>query len=144
MKYLKCIFALFLVSFLAAHATPTGWKDNSFNVGSINLVFQKNVAISADDQLVDPIDNAVVLITSDSTVAADRSFVVGEGIAMGAKLVVMCFVTGSNKAEILDDASIPSFGNMKLQGDWACTQKWDNLEIQWTGNHWVERGRVDQ
>jgi len=141
---MKYLFPLLVVSLLAIGAEEVGWKGNALNVGSLNLKVQKNVSITADDQLVDPIDNAALLITSDSTVAADRSFVVGAGNEVGALLLVMCFVTGSDKAEILDGAPIPSLGNMKLEGDWACTEKWDNLEIQWTGSHWVERGRVDQ
>lgn len=136
-------FILLFLSTLAFGESEVGWQGNSLSVGAINLKIQKATTITSDNTTVDAADNAIVTINSNHTNQANRTFVLAPGMVTGQKVVLVCFVAGTDKAELLDDSVVPGAGNHKLQGDWACIQKWDNIELQWSGNHWIERSRSD-
>ena len=120
-----------------------GFKGNTLETGAISRKLQKSVTITADNQEVNVQRKSVVKINSDSAVLADRTFVLRKGKDKAQVVQLRCDVNGGNQAELVDDSNVAGAGKIKLSGNWVCSDKWDNLELQWSGNHWYETGRND-
>lgn len=140
---MRKILVLLFFSFNVFAAEEIGYRGDSIRVGSVSKSVQKSVTITSDDQEVNAQRKAVVKIDSDSTIASLRSFVLRKGKEKSQVVQLRCNVSSSNKAELKDDASVPGAGQIKLSSDWICDEKWDNITLQWSGNHWYQIGRND-
>ena len=134
MRYLVLILLIASTSFAALE--EVSWQDNKR---------RKLVTVTADDQVVSFKKQGELRIDSDDGTAANRSFVLDVGKRRGQEVLVLCF-DNTNQSEIVDDASIPAGGLMKLTATWTCTEKFDSIRFRFSGSpgdHWYEVSRSD-
>jgi hypothetical protein len=96
----------------------------------------KQVTLTADDTVIDVMSTpiAMLLIGSDNTTAANRTFTITSSTILGHQLDII-FISGASTAAQLVDT-----GNVQLNGNWEPTQ-YQSISLQWNGDYWVEIGR---
>lgn len=95
-------------------------------------------SLTADDQVVTVGDNSYIRLSSDSAVAANRTFLLTVGLQSGHKLLIEW--VGTNAAQFNDDSAVTGGGNVRLASIWLPTQ-YDTLSLFWNGTDWLETGR---
>lgn len=94
----------------------------------------KSVYLTADDTIVDVEGVSVLLLSSDDTTAANRTFTVPITSMVGRELLIV-FTSGSSTTCQLADSGV-----MRLVGNWEPTQ-YDVLKIVSDGTNWLEQYR---
>lgn len=95
--------------------------------------------ITADDTTITVGDRSYIKISSDSSTATDRTFILTQSTRSG-QIVILEFVgTGTNTAELADDAAMAA-GNIRLSATWNPTQ-YDTITLISNGTDWVELSR---
>lgn len=112
-----------------------GYLDRFTDFGSISSTTQ----LLADDQsIVQEQGQGVLLLTSDDTTAANRTFTIANGNVTGQRLTIV--LTSATAAA----CQLANSGNVKLSAAWAPATQYSNITLMWlTGaGVWVEVSRV--
>ena len=108
----------------------SGYLPQGYPLGML----PKSVTLTADNTAI-AVDNvALLLLNSDDTTAANRTFTLGVSALVGHQLT-MIFIGGSSNTCQLADTGI-----QKLQGNWEPLQ-WESLVVVSDGVNWIESGR---
>jgi hypothetical protein len=91
----------------------------------------KSALLSADNQVLNPNDASLVLLSSDNTTATNRTFTILDGAFVGQDLYLN-FISGSSNT-----CDLQSGGNVQLVEAWQPLQ-YEILHLQWDGTQWCE------
>ena len=110
-----------------------GYLDTQSDFGKISSTTQ----LLADNQsiVLDP-GQGVLFITSNSTTAANRTFTISNGSAVGQTLRIILISATANAAQLANS------GNVKLSAAWEPATIYSNLSLIFDGTNWVEIARV--
>lgn len=124
-------------------ATDEQWEmDYAVNTTGVVLA-GGSATLTADDQTVDPSTlggRGRIQLDSDSTTAADRTFLIGPGAEAGQLLIIVFVGTSSSTCELRDDQAITG-GNIRLTADWTPSAD-GTLTLLYDGADWIEIGRT--
>lgn len=95
--------------------------------------------LTSDNQTVTVGDRSYIHLSSNDTVAANRTFILSAGITVGHVVVIEYTGTGTSTGELVDDSAGVS-GSHRLSATWNPTQ-YDTLTLGWNGTDWIERSR---
>lgn len=95
----------------------------------------KTVAVSADDQAVTATAVGVILLTSDSATATDRTFTLTASSLVGHKVTLMLNDTSTDLVELADS------GIQKLNGGWLPAVRYETITLLSDGTNWNEVSR---
>ncbi len=94
----------------------------------------KGVSLIADNTRIDCTGISLLLLSSDSATADNRTFLLNSSPLVGHRLVVT-MVTGSSKT-----AQLANSGTCHLQAAWEPVQ-YDTINLVSDGTYWLETGR---
>lgn len=95
----------------------------------------KVVLLVADNTQVDVTGVSLLLLSSDNTTAANRTFTLVASSLVGHRLNILFTVGSSMKAQLADS------GIQKLNGAWEPSAQYDMIELVSDGTNWVELSR---
>lgn len=95
----------------------------------------KTVLLVADNTAIDVAGTRLLLLSSDNTTAANRTFTLVGSTLVGHELTIIFTSAGSTTAQLADT------GIQRLQADWEPVQ-YDSIELLSDGTNWVERARA--
>lgn len=95
---------------------------------------RKQVMLNADNLQINVAGVSYLELSSDSTTATDRTFIIVQSTLVGHELEIV-FVSGSSTTAQLADS-----GTVKLVSAWLPSQ-YDSLSLMWNGSYWIEMGR---
>lgn len=97
-----------------------------------------SVSLTADNQVITPLGNTYVEITSDNTTASARTFTIAAGLYDGQRLCLVLVSGTSTTAELADS------GTVKLSAAWTPLQD-DSLTLVYSTSRtaWIELARSD-
>lgn len=98
-------------------------------------MLSKLVYLTADGTAVNPENFTMLLVSSDNTTAANRTFTLNAStVGVGHELMLL-FTSGSSTT-----AELANSGIQKLSAAWTPTQ-YDSLHLVFDGTNWVEVAR---
>lgn len=108
------------------------FHDGYMRVGEQLGNIEKNVALTADNQIINPGQTPFIRLTSDNATSTNRSFTLFNGSIMGQ--IIYLTLTGSTGA-----AELVSGGNVTLVGgvtwtaavDRTLVLMWDATSVKW-------------
>jgi hypothetical protein len=98
------------------------------------VLSRSTVSLTADDQVVPTTGLGYIALSSDSAVAADRTFVLTAGES--GQVLILEWV-GANAGELVDDSANSDTGNVRLSATWTPTAN-DTILLIFNGTDWVE------
>lgn len=104
-------------------------------MGYFKANYTRSVSLAGDDVVIPTDGVGLILLASDSTTAADRTFTLQVSSQVGQQITLV-FTAGSSYTCQLADT-----GTMKLQGGAWTPLQYDTLQVISDGTNWVELGR---
>lgn len=98
-----------------------------------------SVSVTADGQVINTTNVAMVRLTANSGTATDRTIVLTSGTYQGQELMLEA-VSTSNAWELVDDSAVTGGGAVRLNGTFSSTQ-YDLLTLRWSDTNWLEKAR---
>lgn len=95
----------------------------------------KTVAVAGDDQAVTATGVGMILLTSDSATATDRTITLTASALVGHKVTLMLNDTSTDLVELEDT------GIQKLNGGWLPATRYETLTLLSDGTNWNEVSR---
>lgn len=114
----------------------TNFRPGYLNQGDPLGMTTLEVALIADNTVIDVSNYSAVKITSDNTTATNRTFTITNGVVTGQMLFLTLVSAASTTADLQDT------GNVALSAAWQPTLD-DSLTLVWQGSKWVELARAD-
>ena len=113
------------------------FRDGYLVAGQPLGALPQDVTLTADDTtIILSQQTALIRLYSDSTTAANRTFLLPPGWIIGQDLTICFMSTGSTTAQLQDS------GNVALSAAWTPLVN-DTLRLMWNGTTWVEISRSD-
>jgi hypothetical protein len=127
---------------MAGNTNPLTFKDGNLQPGQALGNLPLNVALTADNQTINPGVTPFIRIVSDNTTAANRTFTLFKGAYQGQQICLTLVPTSAGVAT--GRAQLASSGNTVLTGGTWEPAVNDSLMLQWDGitSVWREIGRA--
>lgn len=109
-----------------------GYLTQGENLGNLT----NSITLTQVTTAVDPGMFGIIVIYSDSSIAADRSIILSPSVIPGQE-ITLCFMSDSPYACQLTTLSA---SYMRLNKTWT-PQQYDKLTLQWIDNTWQEMSR---
>lgn len=127
---------------MAGNTNPVTFRDANLQPGQALGNLPLNVALTADNQTINPGVTPFIRVVSDNTTAANRTFTLFAGSYQGQQIVITLVPTSAGVAT--GRAQLLSTGNVNLAGGTWEPAVNDSLILQWDGTTgiWRELGRA--
>lgn len=127
---------------MSGNTNPVTFRDANLQPGQALGNLPLNVALTSDNQIINPGVTPFIRIVSDNTTAANRTFSLFSGSYQGQQICLTLVPTSGGTAT--GRAQLLSTGNVNLAGGTWEPAVNDSLMLQWDGTTgiWREIGRT--